>query len=191
MMRTNRIRLKTPLLVGLTLVLLLSLALLIPPTYAKYRTQITLENKIEYTNKLVSSFTMTNGTETRGPSDTFTCYLVPGSTVHVSPKIQIAEKTEIPAELYVEVCATRGLRFSVENEDWAYLEGLTGLHDGLIYVYRGDLSQAGEISVEASITASRTPSSGEKFVFYAYMIQKTEGSSAYETFAGAISQPEA
>ena len=123
------------------------------------------------------------------PGDTFTYALIPGTTVHVKPVITITDKTEIPSLLYVEVCASKGLHFTVENGLWTYLDGLTGLNGGLVYVYNGDLSDASsEIPVEAAITADKTPSAGEQFVFYSYLIQKEEGSSAAETFAAAVSQ---
>lgn len=198
-MRAKTIRSKAALIAGLALIVILIAALLVPQAFARYRTQIIVKNGISYTNQQAGSFTMTTGiapedTHTVGgeaaePGDTFTYPLIPGTTVQVKPVITITEKTDIPSFLYVEVCASPGLTFTAENDQWIWLDGLTGLNGGLVYVYNGDLSGASsEIQVEASITAPRTPSAGEQFTFYSYLLQKLDDSSAAETFAAAISQ---
>lgn len=198
-MRAKSIRSKAALIAGLALIAILIAALLVPQVFAKYRTEIIVKNQINYTNTQAGSFTMTTGIVPDGvqnvrgkaaePGDTFTYALIPGTTVRVKPVITITDKTEIPSFLYVEVCASQGLTFTAENEQWTCLDGLTGLNGGLVYVYNGDLSgEACEIPVEASITVSRRPSAGEQFTFYSYLLQKMDESSAAETFAAAISQ---
>ncbi len=198
-MRAKTFRSKAALIAGLVLIVVFVAALLVPQAFARYRTQLVVKNTISYKNQQAGSFSMSTGILPDGaqtadgkaaePGDTFTYALIPGTTVHVKPVITITDKTEIPSLLYVEVCASKGLHFTVENGLWTYLDGLTGLNGGLVYVYNGDLSDASsEIPVEAAITADKTPSAGEQFVFYSYLIQKEEGSSAAETFAAAVSQ---
>ena len=195
-------------ILALALILLLILALFTAAGTARYRSRLTVEGTIQYINRQASAFSMTNGkiepvqldpagdgtmsvndAKNRASSDEFEFFLIPGATVRVSPVIQIAEKTEISSYLYVEVCATKGLRFHVDSENWECLEDLTGLNGGLMYVYRGTLDEGSSlIPVDASIGISRTPSKGEQFMFYAYLIQRLDDSSAADTFVSAVGQ---
>ena len=136
------------------------------------------------------SYTLTK--ETTNDTVTGNHYdVLPRTDLPKDPYITITEKTNAPAYLYVEVVGElpTGMHYNMAS-CWTELEGVTGNHNGVIYVYNNgtpidDKSTGLEnIAIIAgnTITVDDVPGLAEgqkvELSFYAYLGQASVGTAA-------------
>lgn len=118
-------------------------------------------------------------------------YVLPQTNLPKDPYITITGKTNAPAYLYVEVVGELPTGMSYDMADcWTKLDGVTGNHNGVIYVYNNgtpiDDESTGldNISIikNDTITVSDEPGLTEgqevSLSFYAYLGQASVGTPA-------------
>ena len=210
-MKMNSSRLR--LIVGFSMLLILSCALVMSGTLAKYKTEMVIANEVDYTNTLAESFKLldkpvvqqedgsykVNEDEEAEPTDGFSYKLIPGVTLPAAPYVEIKSKTEIPAYLYLEVENTGDASLSFDSK-WTEID-VTGKKGGTVYVYdNGTALTGGDTDVEEGEeddtmtiptftvdTLSKYPDNlteGEVKVC-AYLLQKVEDTSAADTYSRA------
>ena len=117
--------------------------------------------------------------------------VLPATPLPKDPYITITEKTNAPAYLYVEVVGElpTGMHYDMAS-CWTKLEGVTGNHNGVIYVYNNgtpidDKSTGLEniaIIADNTITVDDVPGLAEgqkvELSFYAYLGQASVGNAA-------------
>lgn len=164
-------RINVRFIIGFSLVLLLACALIMSGTLAKYKTQMIIANKVDYTNQLADSFKLLDRPVTvqedgsytvdtssdAVPTSGFSYKLIPGITLPAAPYIEIVNKTVIPAYLYLEIDNSGAAELEI-NDSWKLLDGVTGKKGGAVYSY-GDEALVGEAQPDA---AEETTSSGSQ-----------------------------
>lgn len=197
---------KWKMILSAALVLILIAGIFAASAYARYRTKVIIANEVKYTNQLAERFVLTNKASAQTADGSYvlttdenagnTYYLIPGTQPPAEPHIQITNKTEIPAYLFVEIVSANGPVVSM-GTGWDAL-GVTGKNGGQIFAYQTVLDGTEEdLDIPAALvlnTLSKTPAeAGGSLTVYAYMIQKTD-SEAYSTelaktaFTSAVSQ---
>ena len=117
------------------------------------------EHKAE--RNLDGSYSLTDQIATADPNGNYNSYaLLPGLDIPKDPYITIMKKTPIEAYLFVEVVekgdvGTDGkvITYAMDSS-WLKLNGVTGKHNGTVYVYNG--ADADEKKLDDSIGAAWT-----------------------------------
>ena len=182
--------------------------------YAKYRKDIMLTNEVSGSNRLAEQFQLLQGsaaaqadgsyTFSGDASTSETYYMIPGTTIAQTPMIRIVGKTDLDAYLYLEVIGDLDSRMQYTiASDWTKLEGVTGKHNGSIYVWHNgarmnaesvksangtDGSVDLEIPVlEGSFSLDPMPiSNSQALSFCGYLLQ-ADNAGAKETFENRFS----
>lgn len=174
-MKEKHFRLRWGLIVSLALLLLLSAMLMTGRGYAKYRTQVVINDTLHYSVPsvtLAKSVTVSDGGESQNTYD-----LIPGTTVNPSAEVNVTDRTETPAYLYIEVV---GDFVPVDGTYWRKLDGVTGANGGDVYVYTGN--DMTNVPVFGTVTLGEEPKSDEVTVkVYAYLIEWQDEKSPEDT----------
>lgn len=127
---------------------LLVCAIFVGGSYAKYRSEVVVTDKLSYTNQLSKSFSLQEYelTQQRDGSsvltDTITeeaqtYQLIPGAKIPQDPFITVEGKTDVAAVLYLEVATNAaGITYDL-TDDWTRLDGVTGPKGGQVYAFQG------------------------------------------------------
>ena len=174
-MKEKHFRLRWGLIVSLALLLLLSATLMTGRGYAKYRTQAVINDTLHYSVPSVSlakSVTVSDGGESQNAYD-----LIPGTTVNPSAEVNVTDRTETPAYLYIEVV---GDFVPVDGTCWKKLDGVTGANGGDVYVYTGN--DMTNVPVFGTVTLGEELETDEVTVkVYAYLIEQQDEKSPEDT----------
>ena len=203
------------LILGVSLIILLAVALIISGNTAKYRTELVMANEVEYTNTLAESFMLLDKpvtvqedgsyvldeTADAEPTSGFSYKLIPGISIPAAPYVEIKNKTVIPAYLYLEVDNSGAVELNFDGS-WNALESVQGKKGGTVYCYKNE-ALAGSVSVTQAesdepedeiltiptFTVSaldKVPTTTEGAVsVYAYMIQKVDEQTPAEAYNSA------
>lgn len=136
------------------------------------------------------------------PGEGNTYQILPGIDLPKDPTIEISEKTEIPAYLYIEVVGELDpevFEYSID-ENWMLLEGVTGPNNGAVYSYNNEMIDDENAPTTVRIIADDTikvksnatetaleaiGSTGVTLKFYGYMAQASNAN-AQEAFERAF-----
>lgn len=149
------------------LALVLLLSGLIGSAVGKYVQTVTFPGKVTFSAKLADSIVLQEHEAVRQEDGSYTLNgdktvmgnhyrLLPGLDIPKDPHILIANKTSIPAYLFVEVVnelTDTALVYTVDTEHWLLLGDLGGKNGGRVYVYTDD----GKDPTEIDDTFTKSP----------------------------------
>jgi hypothetical protein len=174
---------------------------------AKYIMTVKLTGAVHFSAELADSMTLLESKAVRQTDGSYklqeekvtqnTYVVMPGVDIPKDPAITITDKSNVPSYLYVEV-VEKNLPTTIQyalTTDWVKLDGVTGKHNGIVYVYKNttidntsDLSAPIPILKDNRLNVSDAfkPGTTEfQLEFYGYMAQQISQDSAAATFGKA------